>query len=153
MVILTFELGGERFGIPAAQIDEVALPVRVYPFPDAPSIVEGMIHYRGSAIPLVNMRSRFGLPEKEWGSQEKLVVAKIRSGRVALRADDVLDVTAIDPGDVEEPPRGVIHSRYISAIVRLQDGLILIHDLETLLESDETHWLENSASRAQEDGA
>ncbi|MBW3670457.1 MAG: chemotaxis protein CheW [Acidobacteria bacterium] len=151
MVILSFELGGERFGIPSTQIDEVALPVRVYPFPDAPPIVEGMIHYRGSAVPLVNLRSRFGLSGKERGSQEKLVVARIGSGRVALRADDVLGLMDVDPGDIEEQQGGSIRSRYIAAVAKLEDGLILIHDLESLLDSDETDWLKHSATSVQED--
>lgn len=151
MVILSFLLGGERFGIPSTQIEEVALPVRVFPYPDAPLIVEGMIHYRGSAVPLVNLRSRFGLSGKEWGNQEKLIVARIGSGRVALRADDVLGLVDIDPADTQEPRGGPIQSRYVAAIAKLEDGLILIHDLETLLDSDETEWLESSTASVQRD--
>lgn len=146
MVILRFELGGERFGIPSSQIEEVALPVRVFPFPDAPSIVEGMIHYRGSGVPLVNLRGRFGLSEKERASEGFFFVAKTGSGRLAVRADTVLDVVEIDPDDIEEPQGRWSQSRYIKAIGKHSDGLILIHDLETLLDMNETEWLEKSVS-------
>lgn len=150
MVILTFELEGESYGIPAAQVEEVALPVRVFPFPDAPSIVEGMIHYRGSAVPLVNLRSRFGLPSTREGSDERIVVAETGRGRIAFRAHDPLEVTEIDPGEIETPDGAVMKSRYVSGIAKLHDGLILIHDLETFLDADEADWLEASSGAEQE---
>src|SRR5436309_14010618 len=62
--VLIFEVGSQRYGLPAAGVRELVRAVTVTPLPRAPAIVEGVIDLRGTIVPVLDIRARFRLPAK-----------------------------------------------------------------------------------------
>lgn len=140
--ILLFQVQDQRFGLPAARVREVQRVVAIVPLPKAPASVEGLIDVRGRLVPVFGIRGRFRMPARELDPSEHLVLAEARGRLVALRVDRVLDLVEIAERDVEDP-RGLVEgTEHVAGVARLEDGLVLIHDLDALLSQAEEAELE-----------
>ncbi|MEI6413381.1 MAG: chemotaxis protein CheW [Pseudomonadota bacterium] len=117
---LTCSVGDETFAIAVAQVREV---LDVCPFtkiPNLPPFVRGMIDVRGRAVPVVDLRLKFGLPPAEVTDHTRIIVLEVvigaRSMVMGALTDRVFEVTALDPGEMEPPPD--IGMRWRSEIIR-----------------------------------
>ncbi len=151
--VLIFEIGGRRFGLPAAVVREVVRAVEIVPLPKAPAVVEGIIAVRGSVVPVLDVRSRFRLPPKPLEPADHLIVARAGGRVVALRVDRATALIGLDPADIEEARSVVAGAEYVAWVAKLPDELVLIHDLETFLSRAEaTALAEALPERAPEGG-
>jgi purine-binding chemotaxis protein CheW len=142
--ILVFDIGGQRYGLPAKDVLELLRAVAIVPLPQAPAIVEGIINLRGSLVPVLDIRSRFRLPAKPLEPSDHLVVALAGDRRVALRVDRALDLVRVHGDDIEDA-RGVVPGvEYVSWVAKQPNELVLIHDLRTFLSRAEGAALERS---------
>src|SRR5712691_9905367 len=73
--ILLFEVGGQRYGLPVADVRELLRAVTLTALPGAPSIVEGAVNVRGTVVPVLDIRQRFRLPAKPPAHTDHLIVA------------------------------------------------------------------------------
>jgi purine-binding chemotaxis protein CheW len=134
---LVFQLDRWRYAIAAADAREVAPAVTVVPLPKAPRIVQGVIDLRGALVPVLDIRSRFGLPAKPLELADHLLVVSAEERVVALHVDCVIGLMRV-PGDaIEDACRAVPASSYVAGVAKLPDGLVLIHDLATFLSKAE----------------
>src|SRR5215469_5263815 len=74
--ILVFEGDGRRYGLPAAEVRELARAVTIVPLPRPRALVEGVIDVRGEAVPVLDLRARLGLPAKGVEPSDHLVIAR-----------------------------------------------------------------------------
>ncbi len=135
--VLVFEVGGQRYGLPVADVREVVRAVTLTPLPQAPAIVEGVVNVRGILVPVLDIRARFRLPAKELEHTDHLIVARVGRRPVALRVDRVLELTALDEGAVEEAEAVLPGVGYLAQVAKSPDGLVLVHDLRTFLSQSE----------------
>ena len=160
--LLTFELDGQRCALLASDVLEVQRVVAMARLPRCPEIVEGVIDLRGKLVPVLDVRSRLGLPQSPLALSDHLVVARVprtRSGAaphpagprvVAIRVDRALDLLQVPPEKIEDPrtAAGAVHA---AGVAKLADGLVLIHDLRSFLSLDEEQQLDEAvAGRAPE---
>jgi purine-binding chemotaxis protein CheW len=149
--LIVFALAHQRYGLPLPVVDRVVRMVAVTPLPKSPDIVSGVINFQGQVIPVINMRRRFGLPEREFALSDQLVVAHTSRRPVALVADAVLDVMASSTQTLIEAESILPNVEYVEGVVKLPDGLILIHDLDKFLSLEEESSLDHAlASRIPE---
>ena len=142
--VLVFDLGGRRYGLPAADVRELVRAVAIVPLPGAPSVVEGVINVRGRVVPVLDVRARLRLPAKPVEPADHLVVARAGERLVALRVDRATDLVRLDAADVEEA-RGLVPGlEYVGWVARLPDDVLLIHDLGTFLSRAESARLEEA---------
>lgn len=146
MVGLT--LDGQRYALRLAQVDRVIRAVEITPLPQAPEIVAGVINVQGQVIPVVNIRKRFRLPEREIILSDQIVIAHTSRRPVALIVDGT-------DGVIEFPEHWVVHAgkilpdmEYVEGIAKLEDGMILIHDLDKFLSLEEEKTLDRALSGA-----
>ncbi|MBI1356252.1 MAG: chemotaxis protein CheW [Acidobacteria bacterium] len=106
---LVFQLGDELFGMDVMNVREITV---MYPVTEAPyleSSIRGLINLRGKIVPVVDLRTRFGLPERSADSRTSTIVVDVDMGRgptlVGLIVDSVLEVAQIPPSAIEEPPQ------------------------------------------------
>lgn len=131
---LIFTIDEQNYGIEIQYITEIIeiMPATVVPF--LPSCMKGIINLRGSIIPLMDVRLRFGLPEKEYTDQTCIIVLDKDGVSLGLIVDAVQEVTNI-PQDLRMPPplgQGE-GSRYINGVANGQGQIQLLLDCDQLM--------------------
>ncbi len=139
---LVFEVGGRRWGLAASVLREVIRAVAIAALPKAPPIVEGVINLRGTIVPVLDIRQRFALPPVPLAPDHHFLIAQANGRLVALRVDRALDLVAIDEHAITSPANVAPGAEHVAGIVKLDDGLLVIHDLEQFLSGDEARGLD-----------
>jgi len=132
--LVTFNLG-EEYGVPISQVQEIVRVGGITMVPNSPSYMEGVINLRGRVLPVLNLRKRLGLSDKEMSKASRIVVTEIGSKVIGLLVDVVSHVIKIPPQYVEPAPEEVLEvdTDYITGVGKLNDKMIILLDLEKLL--------------------
>ena len=143
--LVTFSIGEEEFGVNILQVQEIIRTMDITKVPRAPEFVEGVINLRGKVIPIVDMRSRFGLESKEHDKYTRIIVIEIEMIIVGFVVDSVSEVLRIPANSVQPPPPVVagMESDYIDGVGKLDDRLLILLDLDSLLDNEEKEALSN----------
>jgi purine-binding chemotaxis protein CheW len=149
--VVIFEIDAQRFGLPLERVEQALRVVAITPLPHAPILVSGVIDVRGSVVPVIDVRSRFGLRSRAPLISDQLLIANTSTRRLALCVDSVSDVSAYHAEDFSAAAEVVAGMEYLKGIVRLADGLVLIHDLDTLLSLEEARALDRACAEASGD--
>jgi purine-binding chemotaxis protein CheW len=116
--------------------------VEITPLPKSPNIVLGLVNVHGEVIPVLNIRKRFRLPEREAELGDQLIIARTARRLVALVVDTVSDVLALPSGELVAPESILPQMEHVEGVVKLDDGLVFIQDLDKFLSLDEEQALE-----------
>ena len=143
---VVFILDAQRYALHLSAVDRVVRMVHITLLLKAPDIVLGVVNLQGRVIPVINVRRRFRLPEREIALTDQLIVAHTARRPVALVADTVMDVVECSEQDLIAAESILSEIEYLEGVVKLKDGLILIHNLDEFLSLDE----ESSLDRALE---
>jgi purine-binding chemotaxis protein CheW len=138
--LVSFNIGGEEFGVDILQVQEIIRMLEVTRVPNAPEYVDGVINLRGRVIPIIDLRRRFGMPRKDHDKNTRIVVVELVGQVVGFVVDAVSEVLRI-PRSVTEPPPsfvGGVREEYITAVGKLEDRLLILLDLEKVLMDNET---------------
>ncbi len=139
--LVVFVIDEQRYALPLGAVLRVLPMVALAPLPQAPPITLGVFNLRGTVIPVLDIRGRFGCDPRDYGVSAHLLVARTARRSVALPADEVLGVHEVAAGAVT-PVRAVLPGiGYIAGIVALEDGLLFIQDLDAFLFPDEEECL------------
>lgn len=142
--LVVFTLDESRFALRLAAVERVVRVVEITPLPKAPDIVLGIIAVQGRIIPVIDIRKRFRFPKRETQLNDQLVIARTAKRAVALLADDVTGVTACPKERIVEAEKVVSGMEFVVGIVKIDAGMILIHDLDTFLFLDEENMLDDA---------
>ena len=142
--LVVFKLDEQRYALPLAAVDRIVRAVEVTPLPDAPRIVLGMIEVEDRILPVLNVRRRFGLAEREVGLDDQFLIARTTQRGVALVVDEALGVIKHSQASVITPAQIVPGVESLQGVVKLDDGLVLIHDLEKFLSLEEARALDKT---------
>ncbi len=137
--LVTFSIGDEEFGVEILKVQEINRMMEITRVPKAPDFVEGVINLRGRVIPVIDLRKRFGLESKVHDKDTRIIVIEINKMIVGFVVDAVSEVLRI-PADTVEPPPPVVaglDSEYISGVGKLEDRLLILLDLDSLLSRKE----------------
>ena len=146
--LLVFRLDDQRYALRLGAGERFVRAVEVTPLPGAPAIVLGAIDVGGSVLPVLSLRRRFGLLEREIGVTDQFLIARTSSRAVALVVDEALGVIAVPADVVIGGGRIVPGLEHVQGVVALDDGLVLIHDLATCLSLDEERVLARALDAA-----
>lgn len=142
--LVSFKIGGEEFGVDILRVQEINRMLEVTRVPNSPEFVEGVINLRGKVIPIVDLRTRFGMPRKEHDNDTRIVVVELTGNVVGFVVDGVNEVLRI-PKSVTEPPPSIVagvQAEYITAVGKLEDRLLILLDLEKILSFEEHQEME-----------
>lgn len=130
-----------------AAVDRVVRAAQITPIPSAPTIILGALNLAGAVLPVFNVRRRFRLPERDIVPADHFLIAHTGQRAVVLVIDHAQGVielpsaAAIDAAAITPDP---VH---FSGVLRLEDGLVLIHDLERFLSQEEERGLDAALTR------
>ena len=134
---LVFILDGQRYALHLAAVDRVVRMVRITPISTAPEILLGVVNRGGVVIPVMDVRRRFNLPEREISLSDRLIFARTKRRLVALVADTVSGVIECLEHSLISAERILPELAHIEGVIKLADGLILIHNLDKFLSIEE----------------
>lgn len=137
--LVTFSIGEEEFGVNILQVQEIIRTMEITNVPRAPEFIEGVINLRGKVIPIVDMRRRFGLESKKHDKYTRMIVIENETLIVGFVVDSVSEVLRIPASSVQPPPPTVagLDSDYIDGVGKLDDRLLILLDLDSLLDNTE----------------
>jgi purine-binding chemotaxis protein CheW len=135
---LTFRLGAESYGIDILKVQEI----RGYESPttiaNAPPFIKGVINLRGVIVPILDLRVKFRLPETKYDEFTVVIILNVASRVVGVVVDSVSDVLSLDPEAIRATPEfasGTFDTKYITGLCNLDDGLLILLDIEKLMTS------------------
>lgn len=147
---LTFLVDTEEYGIAIRYVTEIIGLQKITDIPDLPPVIKGVINLRGRIIPVMDMRSRFRLPAREYDSRTCVVVVNLDSRTIGLIVDRVSEVQVIPAEQVEPPPRsGKGGCRYIQGIGKIDDQVKILLEVTTLLDEEELQELKTVEATAR----
>ncbi|HVN49371.1 MAG TPA: chemotaxis protein CheW [Bacteroidota bacterium] len=136
--LVSFKIGDEEFGVDILKVQEIIRMLEITQVPNTPPYVDGVINLRGKVIPIVDLRSRFGMERRDHDRNSRIVVVELNGKIIGFVVDSVNEVLRI-PKNVTEPPPALvadIDTKYIKAVGKLDDRLLILLDLEMLLLDD-----------------
>jgi purine-binding chemotaxis protein CheW len=148
--LVVFALDEQRFALALASVERVARAVAVTSLPQAPAVVLGVVNVAGEIVPVYNLRQRFRLPQREMSLSDHLIIAKTPKRRVVLVADSVGGVLDLPEEKIVPAEKVLSEMGYVKGIVKLRDGLALIHDLDEFLCPEEEASLSEALDRRPE---
>jgi purine-binding chemotaxis protein CheW len=133
--IVVLELAGEAYGVAIGCVEEIIRMQPVTRIPHGPAFVEGVTNLRGRVIPVLDLRTRFGLPPSAPTRRSRIVVAELGQHTVGLVVDAVSEVLVLG-ADAVEPPSTLVTSTgsaFLRGVAKLDERLILLLDLTRIL--------------------
>ena len=146
---LTFFLGRETYGIPVLKVREIISMLHITPVPQMPAYVKGVINLRGKVIPVIDLRTKFSLPEADLSESTCIVVVQVGSAdaekkQIGLIVDAVEEVANIAQGDIEAPPDfgGSLEIHYILGMAKIKGVVKALLDIDQVIAADTIDRLE-----------
>jgi purine-binding chemotaxis protein CheW len=137
--IVSFRVGAEEFGLDILRVQEIIRHQHLTRVPNSPEFVDGVINLRGKVIPVVALRKRFGITEEPADGQARIVVLEIKNAILGFIVDSVPEVVRICSVAVLPPPRlGTVEREYVSGVVKLDDRLLILLDVDRILIGEES---------------
>ncbi len=139
--VVIFRLGAEEFGVPIMSVQEIVrVPETLTRVPKTPSFVEGVINLRGTVLPVIDQRSRLGLPALPRSEGQRIMVYMLGGQRTGFIVDSVAEVLRIPRAHIAPAPTlSEEQSRLISRVANLQGDkrLVMLIDPRHLLQGSE----------------
>ena len=142
---LIFSLGKEDYGIEIMYVTEIIGIQSITEVPELPAYIRGIINLRGKIIPVMDVRLRFGKPEREYDERTCVIVIDIKDVSVGLIVDRVSEVLNIAESEIVPPPQldKDYQHKYIKGIGKVERDVKLLLDCGKMLNDDEIDDLSN----------
>jgi len=133
MHAFTFLLDNTLYALRLETVERVVPAADLTPLPGAPAVVLGLLDFEGRIVPVVDIRARFRLPVREMGVEDFIIIAKTSRKTLGILGE----VINVAEADIDRGTGVLLGSEYIEGVLRLDEGLVLIHDLESFLSLEE----------------
>ena len=140
---LTFELAEESYGVEILKVQEIRgwEPVRV--IPNTPDFIKGALNLRGTIVPIIDLRERFGMEKTEYSPVTVVIVLCVESSQgtnvMGIVADAVSDVLDIKLTEIKDSPKlgSKIDTRYMRGMYVGDKHMVMLLNVDKLLDSEE----------------
>lgn len=132
---LTFQLGEELYGVDILRVQEIKGYTTVTKIPNTPDYIKGVLNLRGTIVPIVELRTTFGMPTIDYTMFTVIVVVVVRDRIMGLVVDSVSDVLNISKKDIQAPPAfgAKVDVSFLNGIGKSGDKLVSLLDIDRLL--------------------
>ena len=136
---LTFPVGDELYGVSIGLVTEIVGLQKIMQVPDVPPYIKGVINLRGKVIPLMDVRLRFGMAEKDYDDRTVVIVLQVNDAPVGLVVDGVNEVLDIPDSQIDRANgfSGSDNRNLVMGLGRLEDRVAILLDVNLLLEAGE----------------
>lgn len=140
---LTFKLSDEVFALDVAKVREILEITNITKVPQTPDFMRGVINLRGSVVPVIDMRLKFGMSETEQTVNTCIIVAEVNMDGdttvLGALADSVQEVVEMEPESIEAAPHigTKLNTDFIKGMGKLDSRFVMILDIDKVFSSDE----------------
>ena len=153
---LAFKLGDEVYAVDVAKVREILDFPPITKVPRTPEFMRGVINLRGSVVPVVDMRLKFGMPMTERSVNTCIVVVEAQLDNelttIGALADSVQEVIELAPSNIEPPPR--IGSRlkveFLKGMGKIGENFLMILDIDKVFSSSEITMVKEAANAGKD---
>ena len=131
--LLLTRLADTRVGFSASAVREILRAVAIAPLSSAPAVIEGAINFRGSVIPVVDVRGRLGMSPRPNTPDQFLVILETADRLIAVRVDDVDDVVDVPTADVQTSDGLSPALQHLAGVAATEEGALVIYDADAFL--------------------
>jgi purine-binding chemotaxis protein CheW len=133
--VACLKMGDGLYAVDIMRIKEIIRLPKLSPLPRSLPFVEGVINLRGSVIPVVDLRKRFGLPPAPNPESARLLILAIAGQPLGLVVDEVTEMITVSVRDLKPPPRGVrvVGGEYLIGLALVQEVPVLLLNIDALL--------------------
>lgn len=140
---VVFELAGASYAIDSEKVMHLEMVERVTPVPETLPYIDGVVFSRGQVLPALNLRTRFGFEKIDYSLSTRMIVCRVGERVIGFIVDSAREFRSISDESILPPPEDLsqISTDYLTGIVKLEDRLILILDLEEVLKPGDVETL------------
>ncbi|MCC6124741.1 MAG: purine-binding chemotaxis protein CheW [Pirellulales bacterium] len=135
MQLVSFQLDKELYGIEITKVREIILIAEITRIPQTPHYVKGLINLRSTVIPVIDLRSLFGLEQGEMTDESRIMVLQSAGKTIGIVVDAVSEVLRVKRDQIAPPPPTVagLGREYLTGIVKLDKELLILLDIDKIL--------------------
>ncbi len=148
-----FRIAQELFGIEIGRVVEIIKPQKVFSVPGLPDFLSGVMSVRGTVIPLIDLRRRFGVEAS--GAKERIIIVRFGGEKIGFLVDEIREILSLSADAVSRPPalfKG-FRTEYIAGLGRKGDTIIILLNIDNLLSSEERIRLQETMGIIEATGA
>jgi len=142
--LAVFRLDEQRYAVPLSVVERVVRAAELTSLPKAPAVVLGVVDVGGRVLPVLNVRRKFNLPERELRVTDQFLIARAGRRSVVLVIDEAQRVLEVPSSEIIVVTEIIPGLEQIKGVAKLRDGLVLIHDLEKFLSLEEERDLDQA---------
>jgi len=137
---ITFSLDNETYAVPIQTIEEIIGLQDISLLPNVPNFIKGVINLRGDLVPIMDLRLKLGLEEKEYNPLTVFLIVRVEERVMGMVVDNVADVLVIDPAKVQKTPAfsAKISTSFIEGVYKdAQDQMVILVNIPSLINAEE----------------
>lgn len=148
--VLVASVDAQQVAFHLTDVDEVLPAAEAAPLPHAPEVIRGLLNLRGEPLPLLDLRTRLGLPGREAHPDDHVLVCRVAGRRIGVWVDRADDVRRLEDGEVRSVPDST--ARHFAGAAMVEDGVLLVSDVASFLSLEEAADLEQALVPLSEAG-
>lgn len=141
MQLVTFWLGDEKYGLDILKVRELIRYTESTPVPNMPDFIKGVTNLRGTILPVLDLRIRFGMPSIQYDTTEYAVIIIVFVGEklVGIIADAISDVIFLSKESINPPPEfsSVVDTAFIQGMAQSRDEMVVLLNIDRILSEEE----------------
>lgn len=140
--VLTYQLGGETYGVDILRVQEIRGWTPVTRLPQTPPYILGVLNLRGSIVPILDLRVRFGLEKAEFTPLTVIIVLSMKTAQgrreFGLVVDCVSEVVEVEPAHLKETPSvgNKATEEFIQGLATVSERMLILLDVDKLIRHD-----------------
>lgn len=142
---VTFSLGKEEYGIEITKVQEIIGYQGFTRVPNVPDFIKGVINLRGTVVPVVDLRKKFEMEEKEYTKFTVIIILEALERIMGIIVDAISDVVSLTEQDIQDAPSFTVNVRtdFIKGMGKKGEKLIILLDMDKVLSQEELELLDN----------
>lgn len=150
---LTFVLGCEEYGLEILKVREIigTAEMKITSIPRVPRNIKGVINLRGKTIPIIDLRLKFGMKEREYGKETCIVVLNVKDGLIGIVVDTVSEVLDVDEKQIDNAPEfgKEVSTEFILGMGKVKDKVVILLDIDKVLSAGELTTINQLAKKGE----
>lgn len=150
---VTFIIGEENYGVEVLKVQEIIGMTQIIHVPNSAEFMKGVINLRGAVVPVVDMRRRFRMEEREYDMFTVIIIVEVKNRMVGMIVDSVSDVVDISESTIQDTPHftAKIETDFIKGIGQVESKLVIILDIDKILSTSDMEKMAQEESRGGND--